>query len=189
MDRTEQTMSDAVASMMKAQMGREMYNHNVYKSYSNFFFVRGNIKMAKYYEERANEEYNHHNWFFDRLNQSGVELEYPAVEALKKQHQITTPEAAFTNTVALEIETTNEINAIVKQCISEGDYQNEHWLKEVLLEEQTEEETISRLIRDMAESKSDWLSKGSTILEFYEDREYATSEDREIINECKCKKK
>lgn len=189
MDKTEQTISKELADMMITQLSREMYNHNVYKTYANFFFVRGLGKLFQYYEHRANEEYNHHNWFYDRLCQCGIEFDYPAIPSLKKEHQVTSHEQTFINTVALEIETTKEINAIIEQAIKEKDYTTEHWLKEVLLEEQHEEETISRFIRNISESKGDWIGKEGDILDFYNDREYATSDDREIINACKCKKK
>ena len=119
---------------------------------------------------------------FDRLTQSGVEFEYPKVDAIKPGHLITKPEQSFPITVNLEIETTEWINGIVKQCLEEGDYITEQWLKEVMLGEQHEEENISRHIQAITEDDTDWLTKQDTILSYYNNREYATDIQRDIIN-------
>lgn len=182
MNRREQTISNEVAQLMIDQISRELYNHNVYRTYANFYYQRGLCKLFDYYQLRAFEEYNHHSWLFDRLTQCGVEFEYPKVDAIKSEHIITKLEESFPNTVSLEIETTGWINGIVKQCIKEGDYTTEQWLKEVMLGEQHEEENISRHIQAITEDDTDWLTKQDTILSYYNNREYATDTQRDIIN-------
>lgn len=134
--RRDQTISDKVAKLMVDQIGRELYNHNAYRTYANFYYKLGLCKLHEYYLLRAFEEYNHHSWIFDRLTQSGIEFEYPKVESIKPGHLITKPDQSFPITVGLEIETTEWINQIVEACLEEKDYMTEQWLKEVMLGEQ-----------------------------------------------------
>ena len=181
-NRKDQTRSEKVAKLMVDQISRELYNHNAYRTFANFYYKLGLCKLSQYYQLRAFEEYNHHSWLFDRLTQSGVEFEYPKVDAIKPGHLITKPEQSFPITVNLEIETTEWINGIVKQCLEEGDYITEQWLKEVMLGEQHEEENISRHIQAITEDDTDWLTKQDTILSYYNNREYATDIQRDIIN-------
>lgn len=44
------------------------------------------------------------------------------------------------------------------------------------------EENISRHIQAITEDDTDWLTKQDTILSYYNNREYATDTQRDIIN-------
>ena len=181
-NRKDQTISPKVAQLLVDQISRELYNHNVYRTYANTMYKLGLCKLHQYYLLRAFEEYNHHSWLYDRLTQSGVEFEYPKVDAIKPGHIITKPEEAFPNTVNLEIETTEWINQIVAVCMEEKDYITEQWLKEVMLGEQHEEENNSRHIQAISEEDTDWLTIEDSILSYYNNKEYATDVQRDIIN-------
>ena len=73
-------------------------------------------------------------------------------------------------TVAKEVETTKLINDISDLAIEEKDWQTFHWLDKLLVSEQIEEESLSRTIRDMANTDASWLVKQDSILDFYENR-------------------
>lgn len=136
MNRKEQTIDDKVASLMIQQLGIELYNHNVYRTFASFCYQRGLTKLYEYYEHRAFEEYNHHNWLVDYLTQNGIEFNYPTIPAIKKEHVPTTIKFTFEATVELEIETTQEIQKMVDEAQKLNDDMTATWIKKTLLTEQ-----------------------------------------------------
>lgn len=136
MNRKERTISENVEKLLIEQLGRELYNHNVYKTYANFYYTNGLHKLYLYYEMRASEEYNHHQWIVDRLYRAGIDFNYPMIPAIKQEHIILKPEDSFEKVVELEIDTTMRIAKIIKVTKEEEDWQTEGWLKRTLMEEQ-----------------------------------------------------
>lgn len=182
MNRKERTISETIEKLMVDQIARELYNHNVYRTYANYYYVRGLFKLYLYYEMRSNEEYNHHQWIVDRLYRAGVDFNYPEVPAVKANHVILKPEDSFQKVVDLEIETTMYINKMIETAKEEKDWQTEGWLKRTLNEEQMEEEDISRTIQAMAEEDTDWQTKEDTILSYYNNLNRVTEGDRDVID-------
>ena len=165
------TISDKMKSMLIEQLAHEMYNHNLYKSFANFFGVRGLPRLEEYYQGRAAEENLHHKWISDYLNEVDAEFTYPNIPAIKEQpKELIDP---FVLTVDKEIETTYYINIIVNQAAEEGDWQTFAWLngdnedRGRLVLEQVEEESLSRTVLDIASSDEPWRIKEHTILDFY----------------------
>ena len=56
------TLSDDMIRLMLRQLTHEMYNHNLYRSFANFYGVRGFQVLEQYYIDRAEEEKLHHDW-------------------------------------------------------------------------------------------------------------------------------
>lgn len=182
MNRKNRIISEKVAKLMTDQISRELYNHNVYRSFANFYYNYGLLKLYQYYDMRANEEYNHHQWLRDRLNRAGVDFSYPAVPQVKQEHIILGPEGSFDRTVNLEIETTAWISKIVEACLEERDFQTERWLKTVMLEEQFEEEVVSRTVAEIAQQEDvDWLTKEDSILNYYNHEQQENFDKRDLI--------
>ena len=95
-------------------------------------------------------------------------MSYPSVpEVIEKPENLFQP---FDMTVAKEVETTKLINDISDLAIEEKDWQTFHWLDKLLVPEQIEEESLSRTVRDMANTDASWLTKQDSILDFYENR-------------------
>lgn len=182
MNRKERTISENMEKLMIDQISRELYNHNVYRTYANYYYVRGLFKLHLYYEMRSNEEYNHHQWIVDRLYRAGVDFNYPEVPAIKSNHVILKPEDSFGKTVDLEIETTMWIAKMIEAAREEKDWQTEGWLKRTLMEEQMEEEDVSRIILTMSEEDTDWQTKEDTILSYYNGLNKVIEGDRDIID-------
>lgn len=182
MNRKERTISENMEKLMIDQISRELYNHNVYRTYANYYYVRGLFKLHLYYEMRSNEEYNHHQWIVDRLYRAGVDFNYPEVPAIKSNHVILKPEDSFGKTVDLEIETTMWIAKMIEAAREEKDWQTEGWLKRTLMEEQMEEEDVSRIILTMSEEDTDWQTKEDTILSYYNGLNGVIEGDRDIID-------
>lgn len=121
------TLSHVMIEMLVKQLGAELSNHNLYRTFANYFSCQGLPKLEEYFILRADEEDNHHNWILWYLNYNDAEFQYPRIEAIN----VDIPNRAypFEATVDREIETTESINKIVKQAIQEGDWATEAWLK------------------------------------------------------------
>ena len=160
--RREKTISDEIAGMLVTQIGNELHNHNVYRTFQNYFALQGLDKIARYYEMRAIEEDHHHLWILNHLNDADVPFAYPAIKPV--EFAIENNVDPFKHTVDLEIRTTAGLTKIVDKAIEEKDWETEEWLKRTLIAEQHEEESTSRTALDIAQSDASWLTKGKYIL-------------------------
>lgn len=165
------TLSKEIQQLLLRQLKHELQNHNIYMNFANYFGVRGLVVLEEYFKQRADEEYLHHSWVRKYLNENDAEYIYPTIEQFDKE--ITDMVTPFKLTVDLEIQTTQMIYEIVDQAANEGDWATFNWLnghdKEtgVLVNEQVEEESISRTVLDIAESEGSWLRKEKSIMNAY----------------------
>lgn len=164
-------LSDTVVEMLVKQLGCEIANHNLYKTFANYFATEGLTKLEEYYNGRAAEELVHSEWIHKYLTTNDAIFQYPPIPAIniEVESRITPFEA----TVDKEIETTLGINRIVDQAIKEGDWATFQWLngsspeEGMLVKEQVEEEATSRTALDIAKEEGSWLRKEKSILSFY----------------------
>ena len=170
-DRKICTLSDQMVSLFVRQLQHELYNHNLYRQFANWFGLHGLVVLEQYYKLLANEEKIHHDWIADYLNECDAEYEYPEIPKVTEDAKdFITP---FELTVAKEIETTNLIYDIVNLAQEEKDWMTFGWLmnsnpdKPMLVLEQQEEETISRTALDIATTDGSWLRKEKSIMNAY----------------------
>ena len=149
-------------SLLVNQIAHELKNHNLYKSYANYFDVEGIVDLRKYYNKRAHEEYLHHKWISEYLGDADVKFMYPAVEM--NEEKVTSYIDAFTQTVDREILTTELIYKIYNQAQEEKDFMTSSWLYDKLIKEQIEEENISRMARTIMEEDDDIFLKAKKVL-------------------------
>ena len=162
-------LSEAMQNLLEAQLSHEQYNHNLYKSFANFFGTQGFMLLEEYYNGRAAEEMKHFDWIVEYLNERDAKIAYPAIDAIaEKPNNMAEP---FQMTIAKEVETTDLIFKLLEQAKKESDYMTEAWLMSPgkLIQEQTEEESISRTAFDIANGEGDWLTKERAILKAYKD--------------------
>ena len=160
-------ISEKAVKLLVNQISHELYNHNLYRTFANYFAVQGLDKLKTYYIARADEENLHHQWIVDRLNYADVSYSYPKVDAVDVD--IKDNFDTFVKTLDKEIETTDLIYDIVNTAKEENDWETFNWLQDTLVNEQTEEEHISRKYLKIAEQESiDWVTKAETILTDYE---------------------
>lgn len=165
------TLSPEIQELLVRQLAAELENHNLYRTFANYFKCQGLPKLYDYFIDRSNEENNHHNWILWYLTYNDAEFQYPEIKAINVD--ITNRVIPFTATVDREIETTMMINEIAAQALKEGDWATYQWLMGddeehgKLVMEQVEEESISRTIAEIAQEDTDWLTKQDTILSFY----------------------
>lgn len=162
-------LSNEMIDKLVQQIQHELYNHNLYKTFANFFLVEGLMKLHLYYTERANEELIHHEWIVSYLNANHIEFKYPSVPEISETFDdYITP---FELTLEKEIETTDLINEIVDLALKQNDWLTFNWLMKdsgaKLVAEQREEESISRTVLNIANQDDSWISKESAILEAY----------------------
>lgn len=171
LSRRKCTLSKEIQQLLLRQLKHELQNHNIYMNFANYFGVRGLVVLEEYFKQRADEEYLHHSWVRKYLNENDAEYIYPTIEQFDKE--ITDMVTPFKLTVDLEIQTTQMIYEIVDQAANEGDWATFNWLnghdKEtgMLVNEQVEEESISRTVLDIAESEGSWLRKEKSIMNAY----------------------
>lgn len=153
MDRLKKTISDNVEKLLINQISHELYNHNLYNTFANYFSTKGITDLEKYYRERAKEEYIHHQWIFDRLCEADCDFEYPSVDKITESFNDEIE--PFKLTVLKEIETTELINKIMDSAMEEKDWQTVTWLQSKLIPEQHEEESTSRTALNIISNKEE----------------------------------
>ncbi|MDR3063359.1 MAG: hypothetical protein LBU40_04375 [Methanobrevibacter sp.] len=164
-NRRIQSIGKKTAKLLVEQIAHELYNHNLYRTFANYFATKGLNKLEEYYVSRANEELEHHTWIVDRLNYAGVLYAYPVVPEVDVE--IPDEYSTFVLTLDKEIETTQLIYGIVNAAKEENDWETFNWLQDTLVSEQTEEEHISRKFLKVAEQDTDWIAKEEYILDAY----------------------
>lgn len=166
-NRKLQLVSQVVGDLMVKQIAHELKNYTLYRSYANYFSIEGIRDLEEYYNKRAHEEYNHHEWLSSYLSEGDFKFMYPAVEA--NTEKITDYISPFTQTVDREILTTQMLYAIYEQATSEKDFMTASWLFDKLIKEQIEEENVTRMARTIMEETSDIYLRAHRVLELLND--------------------
>lgn len=165
------SISTKMIEALVQQLGCELSNYHMYKTFADYFRTEGLHKLEEYYNLRAQEENTHHNWIANYLRYSDADFTYPRVEAINLN--ITDRLYPFKATVDREIDTTLAIYKLVELAKEEKDWISFAWLMGndkhlgALVLEQNEEMSISRHILRIASEDADWIAKQDTILEFY----------------------
>lgn len=165
------TLSDKMVELLLRQLSHELYNHNLYRSFANYYGINGLAVLESYYIKRAEEEKLHHDWIINYLNYNDAAVIYPEVPEIKEDWD--DPVTPFKLTVDKEIETTNLIKEMVNYSLAEKDWFTFAWLmgnspvEGKLLPEQVEEESVSRTALDIAEGEGSWLRKEKSIMNAY----------------------
>lgn len=170
-NRRQCTISDVMIDLLVRQLQHEIYNHNLYRMFANWYALHGLIVLEEYYKQRANEEKLHHDWIADYLNDCDAEYTYPEIPKVTAVFEnLVDP---FELTVNQEINTTNLIYDIVNLAMEEKDWMTWAWLmnetpgKAMLVAEQREEEALSRTALDIAQQDGSWLRKEKSIMNVY----------------------
>lgn len=164
-------ISDEMALLFITQLQSELANHNLYNTFASYYNQKGLYKLVDYWKGRASEEYLHHQWVFNYLNQCNVFFEYPEIPIIKVS--IEDDLDPFKFTVDREIETTGSINNIMNLAIDEKDFLTIAFLlgngtvDGKLIPEQSEEMKLSMEALNIAKRDTDWLAKQDVIYNLY----------------------
>ena len=166
------TLSQEMIDLLVRQLWHELYNHNLYRSFANYFGRQGLQVLEQYYIDRSEEEKHHHDWIYGYLSDCDAPLIYPEVPKIKETWENNIE--PFELTVKAEIETTMLIHEMVSYAMASCDWATFNWLNGDdddngrLVLEQIEEEAISRTALDIARSDAPWLIKEESIMDAYE---------------------
>lgn len=166
MNRKQRLISENLTKLLVKQLAHELKNYNLYKQFASYYKIEGIEKLGEYYDKRAKEELEHHNWVFDYLTEGDAKFQYPVVEANNvtvKNHL-----EPFQLTVEREIETTNLIYDLYDAAKTERDYMTMIWIERPLLFEQIEEENTSRAALEIMEEDAYIFMKAGRILNLLE---------------------
>ena len=129
-------ISDAMGKLLIKQVAHELKNYNLYRTFASYFDVEGIADFAEYWNKRAGEELNHHNWVVNYLTAANYPVVYPAIEA--NGIEIKDYSTPFIASLDREIETTQMIYGLYELAQTEKDYMTSCWLYEKLIKEQVE---------------------------------------------------
>ena len=168
-------ISENLVTLFVVQLQAELSNHNLYKTFENYYNNQGLYKLAKYFNARAAEEYIHHQWVVNYLNSVNAEFQYPEIPITKLE--IKDNIYPFEVTVDKEIETTGFINNIVAQASEDKDWLTTAFLygngyvEGKLIPEQSEEMKLSMDALNIAKIETDWLTIQDSIHDLYFNRQ------------------
>lgn len=161
------TIHPDLQKLLVEQMGHELYNHNLYASFADYYVVHGLDKLATYYYKRAQEELNHYLWCVDFAQECDIQYTTPAVESIsEKWDDVIKP---FELTVDVEIETTELIYDMADKAKEIGDHIFLQWLYKpgLMVEEQLEEVSLSRKALKIMQMDDSILAKQDAIMDLY----------------------
>lgn len=164
-------LSSKLRELLIAQLAHELRNHNLYLSFSNFYADKGLNLLSEYYKLRAKEEYTHHEWIRQYLNDNEIVYKYPAIDEIDETFE--TLLDPFKLTVEVEEITTDMIYDIADQATKENDHITIAWLygkdpsRGMLVLEQLEEQSLSKAALDIAKLDDGWLIKEKAIMSLY----------------------
>ena len=155
-------LSSVVGELLVAQIAHELKNHNLYRSFANFFSAEGIEDLEDYYNKRADEEQLHYEWIYTYLTDSDYKFNHPAVEQnTEVAEDYITP---FEATIKREVLTTQLIYRIYEAAKEEKDYMTASWLDRKLIREQIEEENTSRMAKSIISQDADIFVRAKKIL-------------------------
>ena len=159
-------ISPEVGELLVKQTAHELKNHNLYKTFANYFSVEGITDLEEYYNKRAHEEYNHYQWIYDYLTDADYKFMQPDVE--KNTEVIKSYVSPFDDTIIREMLTTEMLYKIYEQATSERDFMTASWLYEKLIKEQIEEENVTRMAKSIMLQDSDIFIRAENVLALLE---------------------
>ena len=165
------TIDDELIDLFVTQIQSELSNHNLYASFASYYNAKGLYKLNSYWLARAKEEYEHHLWVVNYLNQCNAVYQYPEIPVTKLE--ITDDVTPFKATVDREIETTGMIYNILNKATEKGDWITVAFLfgngmvEGKLIPEQSEEMKLSMDALSIAEMDTDWVTKQDSIYSLY----------------------
>lgn len=162
------TIHPELQKMLVEQMAHELRNHNLYRSFANYYSNKGLNKLCKYYSYRAAEEYNHYMWCVDFANLVDIKYTTPAIDPIDENWDNCIK--PFELTVDVEIETTESIYDMADKAKEVGDEIFLQWLFKpgMLVEEQAEELSLSRKALSIMNTDDSILAKQDAIKNLYD---------------------
>jgi ferritin len=138
-------LSPTLQAALNAQMTKEGHASQIYLSYASWANSEGYSGIANFLFRHAQEERNHMMKILEYILQRGGTVKVSAIP--EPPPNPTNVQECFNKVLAHEIDNTNAIYKLVKQCFDEGDWATWHFMQ-WFVKEQTEEETLALNLLD-----------------------------------------
>ena len=113
-------ISEAMATALSEQVGREYYAAIQYDMIAAYFERAALPALTTLFRAQADEELTHAQKFVDYINEAGGVLDIPGIE--KGRADFTSVEEAVQTAYDNEMAVTTSINALMDQAIAENDH-------------------------------------------------------------------
>jgi len=147
-------LSTNIQQMIKAQIVRELNNHDIYFTIASFFENNGLSGFAKFLTKQSQGEIDHATKFKNYLSDHQVEFTFAQTPVILENYNI--PLDAFTIIYQLEQKTTQEIQIISQAAMQGGDYTTFTFLDWFRVEQVEEEKTIFDILDKIKNIGSDY---------------------------------
>lgn len=141
-------ISEKINEEFNRQIGHELANYTQYLAIAAYFDREGLLGLAKIYHEQADDERDHAMRFIKFINDAGGLVKIPAI--VEPRHEFGSPLEAAQLAYDFEVETTQQIYALVDLAKEEKSHIAHNflqWFLEEQLEEVSSAETRLSLIR------------------------------------------
>lgn len=143
MDRQSSLLSDHLVELLVKQVEHEVYNAHLYRTFASWCDANGLKNSTKIFNEQYEEEQGHAKQIWEYIQDCGVFVPFPKVDQIKVDEIDSDGKEIFKKLFELSLEreilTTEDLKAIAKAALDEGDYITFIFLKELLLNQVTEE--------------------------------------------------
>jgi ferritin len=138
-------INQAVNKAINKQIGMEFGAYLQYLAISTHFDVEGLSELAAFFKLQAEDERDHAERFINHVVAFNGKLEIPTIEA--PSSDVKSVEEAAQLSLDWEMKVTEEINALLKLSVEQGDHITENFLSWFLDEQLEELSTMNKLLK------------------------------------------
>ena len=148
-------LQEPVLQALQLQMAHEFENFQLYKHFSGICDFQSLLGATKWFDIQSQEEYGHFNKFYNYISDKGHIPEMP--ELKKLEPAIITLDLLFTQTVALEAKTTDNLRLVSEVCKAANDDQTFGLIQWFLNEQISEEKEVQDILKRVLLSSNNLL--------------------------------
>ena len=160
-------ISKEIQDVLIELLGNQLRMHNLYMSFSNYYYINGFVHLSIYYSSRASEKFRLHNIIQKFLQENNVDYKYPTIVAINEEYNELIDPIEYT--VKAEEGITTLVYKLVELATKEQEYITLAWANSSfgLLQTQLREESLSGRVLALAKVEDSWISKELSILKLY----------------------
>lgn len=129
---------------LNAEIGLEFFAHNQYLMMAHYFESRSLDNLAQFFYAQAEEEKMHGLKIVHYLNEAGVTLRIPAIEAPRYDWE--SPVELAETFLSQETHVTEQFYKMNKMALEQGDYITQNFLQWFITEQLEEMSTAQKMI-------------------------------------------
>ena len=161
--RRHQVLKQEIVDIINKQIKMEAHSSAGYLAMAAWCDVRGYDNSAAFFFKQSDEERKHQMRLFHYLADMECDVVSPAIG--ESQHDFPTLRSVFEKSLEMEINVTDAIHDIVRECRKVGDIATEEFMR-WFVQEQIEEEYVARRALELF----DVLGEDKIALGMFEER-------------------